>query len=97
MVQWTVLAIQDMKHMHAHIAKDAPRAAGNVLRIIYNTVCTQIVALPFSAREGRVRGTRELVVPRLPYIVVYRVVGDTVTVLRVLHGAMRWPDSFGEV
>jgi toxin ParE1/3/4 len=38
-----------------------------------------------------VPGTRELVVTGTPFIVVYRVEAATVVILRVLHGAQRWP------
>ncbi len=46
---------------------------------------------PEIGRPGRVRGTRELVVAGTPYIAAYRIMGEVVTVLRVLHGARRWP------
>lgn len=42
-------------------------------------------------RPGRVKGTRELVVNGTPYRVVYRVEAEVVLILRVLHGAQRWP------
>ena len=41
-------------------------------------------------KAGRVRGTREIVV-RPNYVMVYRVQGDVVEVLRVLHAAQQWP------
>jgi toxin ParE1/3/4 len=44
-------------------------------------------------RQGRVGGTRELVVQGTPYIVVYRV-HDDVEILAVVHGARKWPESF---
>jgi toxin ParE1/3/4 len=44
-------------------------------------------------RAGRVRGTRELVVPGLPYIVIYRVRKDTIQIARILHGAQLWPPA----
>jgi len=44
-------------------------------------------------RPGRIEGTRELVVSGTPYIAAYRIVGDTVRVLRVLHGAQQWPET----
>jgi toxin ParE1/3/4 len=49
---------------------------------------------PGMGRPGRVEDTRELVVTGLPYVVSYIHERDTVTVLRVLHGAMKWPERF---
>jgi toxin ParE1/3/4 len=34
-----------------------------------------------------------LVVSDTPYIAAYRIVGDTVRILRVLHGAQQWPET----
>ena len=42
---------------------------------------------------GEVPGTRELVIPRLPYFVVYRLTSDAVQILRVLHDKQKWPSS----
>ena len=41
-------------------------------------------------KAGRLKGTREIVV-RPNYVMVYRVTGDVVEVLRVLHAAQQWP------
>jgi len=41
--------------------------------------------------EGRVEGTRELVIGRSPFIAVYRIKGKRIEILRILHGAQRWP------
>ena len=42
---------------------------------------------------GRVAGTRELLIPRTPYLAAYLVDGDTVRILRVLHGTQMWLDE----
>jgi toxin ParE1/3/4 len=42
---------------------------------------------------GRIAGTRELVVPPLPYIIVYQVKSSAVHILRVYHGARNWPEK----
>lgn len=47
---------------------------------------------PLIGRPGRVEGTRELVISDTPYIAIYRV-KDRVEVLRIRHGAQRWPDT----
>ena len=50
---------------------------------------------PHAGREGRVKSTRELIIPGTPYFVAYRVKNeDTVEVLAVIHGKRRWPATF---
>jgi toxin ParE1/3/4 len=54
------------------------------------------VEFPESGRIGRIAGTRELVIPRTPYIAAYVVLDDKVRILRVLHGAQIWPEEISE-
>ena len=42
-------------------------------------------------RRARVANTREWVLSGTPYIVIFQITDDVVTVLRVLHGARDWP------
>jgi len=43
---------------------------------------------PHSGKHGMEEGTRELVIPKLPYIVAYWVMeSDVVQILRIWHGA----------
>jgi toxin ParE1/3/4 len=51
---------------------------------------------PLIGREGRVKGTRELVIGGSPFIAVYRVKGKRIEILRVLHGAQKWPRDEAE-
>jgi len=44
-------------------------------------------------RPGRVAGTRELVIPGLPFILPYVEKGMAVIILRVMHAAMKWPQK----
>ncbi len=46
---------------------------------------------PELGRPGRVGGTRELVVNRIPFILVYRIESDALQILHFLHGARKWP------
>lgn len=52
---------------------------------------------PDMGRVGRVKGTRELVIQRTPFILVYRVRprAARVEILRVLHSAQQWPCRAG--
>jgi toxin ParE1/3/4 len=48
---------------------------------------------PKAGRAGRQPRTRELVIPRTPVVVVYQVHRKParVEIIRVLHGAQKWP------
>ena len=75
-----------------YIEADNRRAAAAVDRRISDRV-NLLQRLPRSGRPGRVEDTRELIITRTPYIVAYRIIGDTVRILRVLHSSRRWPDD----
>jgi toxin ParE1/3/4 len=79
-------ALGHLKKIHAYIAKDNPAAARRVVERI-EEVTSRLSFMPMSGRPGVVKGTRLLVVPNLPYIVVYRVRGGSVEIIAVLHTA----------
>lgn len=91
---WSPEAINDLAALRAHIAEDDPAAAQRVALHIVHNVETLLPRNLDVGRPGRVPGTRELVIPGTPFIVPYRVRGATIQVLRVFHGARRWPERF---
>jgi toxin ParE1/3/4 len=69
----------------AHIAEHDPAAAKRVaLHILY---CVEYLLSdnPKLGAPGRVPGTRELVIPKTPYIVPYRVRGSKIEIARLPH------------
>lgn len=92
-VSWQEDAIGDLIALRRYIAQENPRAAGQVAERI-RLATRNLKAHPEIGRPGKIENTRELVIPGLPYIVIYRVYRETAVILRVLHGAMRWPERF---
>ncbi|PWB82093.1 MAG: hypothetical protein C3F11_13230 [Methylocystaceae bacterium] len=45
-------------------------------------------------KAGREHGARELAVSRAPFVIPYRAKDDETQILRVYHGARRWPETF---
>jgi len=89
-VEWLSLALADLNAEAEYIARDNPTAAERIVDDIF--AATDLLAsFPAMGRPGRVMGTRELVVSNTPYIVPYRVRGRVVEIIRVLHGARKWP------
>lgn len=88
-LEWKPAAVADLVAIVDYISDDNPDAAQALKRDIETRV-SRLRENPRLYRAGRVAGTREMVV-RSNYIVVYAEDADTVTVLRVLHGAQLWP------
>jgi toxin ParE1/3/4 len=76
-----------------YIGRDNPAAAARV-EIAIKKAIEQLNRFPSLGRPGRIPGTRELVVHGTPYVIPYRVRSETVEVLRVFHGARKWPKRF---
>jgi addiction module RelE/StbE family toxin len=89
---WAQYALEDRRAIYDHIEADDARAAVLVDARIAEAVA-RLIDFPDSGRPGRVEGTRELVVGRTSCVVAYRVIGETVRILRVLHGAQLWPED----
>ena len=87
---WSKDAERDLDAITDHIAADNPEAAV-AMRDEIERRLAMLGLRPRLGRRGRVRGTREMVLAGTPYIGIYRVEGDDVLMLRVLHGARQWP------
>ncbi len=92
-IAWSPEAIEDLVSLRAYIAEDNPAAARRTVQHIVESIEQLLPDNPRIGRAGRVPGTRELVIPRTPYIVPYRLQRRTIQILRVYHAARRWPDS----
>jgi toxin ParE1/3/4 len=85
-VRYTQPASGDLDDLLAHVAADNPRAASSIERAIA-AVVERLKNFPNLGRIGRAENTREAVIPGLPYILVYTVRADALTILAILHGA----------
>jgi len=92
-IAWSPEATEDLVSLRAYIAEDNPAAARRTVQHIVESIEQLLPDNPRIGRAGRVPGTRELVIPRTPYIVPYRLQRTTIQILRVYHAARRWPDS----
>ena len=90
-VEWSTRAVSDLKAISEYIEQDRNlETANRITRTIYDAV-QSLRTMPRRGRDGRVKDTRELLVPRLPYIVVYRLLEERILILNIVHGAQRWP------
>jgi plasmid stabilization system protein ParE len=83
-------ARDDIHAAYIYYAGRNPDVAGRIVRSIHDAIAG-LAQFPLMGREGVVPGTRERILTRFAYKIVYEILGDTIEVDRVLHMAQRWP------
>jgi len=87
-IVWSPLARARLEEIRAYVAVDNPAAA--------ERLATRLVAMiealrqyPHLGRPGAESGIRELVIGGTPYVVLYRMRGQRVTINTIWHTAQR--------
>ena len=88
-------AERDLGDIIGFIALDSLAAAERVYRAIV-AAAERLTDFPHMGRPGRLPDTRELPVSGLPYLIVYEVGADVVTVLAVFHTSRDLARALGE-
>jgi plasmid stabilization system protein ParE len=92
-VVWSAPAVRHLQEVDPFPQGQNNASAVSARRRILQTAA-RIGQMPRSGRSGRILGTREAVVPRTPYIVVYQISSEAVEVIGIWHGAREWPEFF---
>lgn len=88
-VRWSDEAERDLVQILDFIAERNPAAADR-LQVRFSDVVKNLQDRSLIYREGRVSGTREIVV-HPNYVLIYRIGADAVWIVNVLHSARRYP------
>jgi toxin ParE1/3/4 len=94
MIEWTEQAVRQLDQARDYIALSNSEEVA--VQIVMHVVASiqQLARFPMSGRQGRVTGTRELVISSTPFIAAYTIEGERIVILAIYHGAQRWPETF---
>ena len=90
-IRWTEPASRDFTQICDYLNKEDSHETARRIAILIHDRIHMLAEFPELGRPGRKAGTRELIVIGLPYLAIYRLQGDAVEILRILHGAQVWP------
>ncbi|MCK9992497.1 MAG: toxin ParE1/3/4 [Alphaproteobacteria bacterium] len=79
-------AARDLEGVMDYIALDNPAAAEKTYRNIF-AAANRLAEFPYIGRAGRLAGTREFSLTGLPYLLVYEISAEAVTIVAVFHTA----------
>ncbi|ANL36726.1 toxin-antitoxin system toxin RelE/ParE family protein (plasmid) [Rhizobium phaseoli] len=87
-VKWLHQALLDREGQIRHIFSQNPQAAIAMDDVIRHQA-KMLADHPEAGRSGRLQGTKELVIPRTAFLLIYRIdrKAQRVEILRLLHGA----------
>ena len=91
-LRWSPAAVEDLSRIIEYIRQENAPAAQRVAKTIYESAGS-LKSFPNKGRKGRVEGTREIPLPPLPFVIVYRIRKDIVEIASVIHGAQKWPPN----
>lgn len=94
LIDWAESADCDLSDILAYFISldDEPTGKDIVSRLI--KAAGRLSRFPLSGKPGRIRGTREIIIPTLPYALIYHIRSpELVEVVRVLHTSRLWPES----
>jgi len=86
-IRWTSNALQDLAKIRKYVLENADQETMlSEARRIWQS-CQKLKQFPESGRPGRAPMTREVIAS--PYVIPYRIKGNTVEVLNVFHSAQK--------
>jgi len=86
-LRWKDEAVQDLKGIHEYLEMFHSYDMARRTVVEIRTAIRSLKKFPGMGRPGQEPGTRELKHTKLPHIIVYRIVGDVIEVLRIWHPA----------
>ena len=88
-------AISDLEDVYKYIYQDNVDVAVKIVLQIQDFI-DHLIDNPSIGRVGRVIGTRELVLTKLPFTIPYRVIDPNIEILAIIHQARTWPDNISK-
>lgn len=88
---WTPEAIGGLATLRAYYARLGVEETAQRYGAALLEAAAALPPMPHRGRAGRVPGTRELLIPHLPYLLIYRITDEQIEILVVLHHAQEWP------
>jgi plasmid stabilization system protein ParE len=88
-LRWSPAAAEDLFRIIEYIRQESPVAAQHRQDNLRKCWFVEVSSTQgYNGPRGR---DRELPLPALPFVVVYRVLKDLVEIANVVHGAQKWP------
>lgn len=91
-IVWHDEAINDLEEIVAYYWQEAGPIAAELVQASIISQIENLKTFPLKIRASdRVKGARELVIHRLPYIVFVRTTDEAIQIINIVHTARKFP------
>jgi plasmid stabilization system protein ParE len=90
LLEWSLRSQADRLNITEYYAQEASPFVADEAFFAIKHAALSIAANPMAYREGVRPDTREYVMRRFPYTLIFRISGETVTIIRVMHQAAKY-------
>lgn len=90
MLLWTTPALKDLKNILEYISGNDEDAAERIAKS-FDEASFRLEQFPQIGIQGRAAETRELFLPKYPFVFIYRQKNLHLEILRLLHTHQEWP------
>jgi toxin ParE1/3/4 len=91
-VNWTKSALKDIENEANYLNKISPSIEDAFLHEVEKSI-DLVKKYPELGRIGRVSETREFILKKFQYILVYLIKESCLDIIRLLHTSRKWPNS----
>jgi plasmid stabilization system protein ParE len=83
-LRWTQLALTDFEQAHDYVAHENQEPARQIAKRVLEAT-KRLLEFPRIGRIGEDEETREWLIPKTPYLIIYTVKEEAVEILRIWH------------
>jgi toxin ParE1/3/4 len=87
-LRWLPAAADDLEGIAEYLRTEAPESEAEIIFELHRGI-KSLRAAPRLGRPTGTAGIRQLVFPRLRYLVTYRLTEDTIQILRIRHASRK--------
>ena len=89
-LEFSARSLANMEVIKLHIAADNPAAATKVIQSVLSA-SEELIDFPMLGHTGQRTGTRELVLPKYPYTIIYHLTLKKIHIVAVVHQSQQHP------
>jgi len=89
-IKVTPKANRDIESIYHYITERSDISTAKKVLVSLEVMLDHLAEYSQLGKDGRVKNTRELIVPKLPLVIVYKIYSDHIAITAIMHTSKKW-------